>query len=245
VIDQIEHQEGPQRVRPGKGGAYRLALGNGRRGGVAGGGALSSARNGPRKNSPRARILPPNTSGHHIVGSVRMAPIGARPDGRKELSAIEDGYRESTEGWMQLTQDLIRRRMATEFGTIKEARSASRLIGAAEKWWRRLKQGKGRPPVVLQVEFMDAERYQCEDQEIAQGIAALSSPVYNAWDFLIVGKSRVSPSVRICSLQAFLAVVELRAKPATASGAGAGSQKGIQVPHRSGPQAKGTGASGR
>lgn len=37
--------------------------------------------------------------------------IGVRPDGTKELIAIEDGYRESTESWAELLRDLARRGM--------------------------------------------------------------------------------------------------------------------------------------
>lgn len=37
--------------------------------------------------------------------------IGARPDGTKELIAVEDGYRESTESWAHLLRDLKRRGM--------------------------------------------------------------------------------------------------------------------------------------
>ena len=37
--------------------------------------------------------------------------IGARPDGSKELVAVEDGYRESTESWAELLRDLKRRGM--------------------------------------------------------------------------------------------------------------------------------------
>jgi transposase-like protein len=38
--------------------------------------------------------------------------IGARPDGEKELLAVEDGYRESAESWKALLRDLKRRGMA-------------------------------------------------------------------------------------------------------------------------------------
>ena len=38
--------------------------------------------------------------------------IGVRPDGTKELIAIEDGYRESTESWATVLRDLKRRGMA-------------------------------------------------------------------------------------------------------------------------------------
>jgi len=37
--------------------------------------------------------------------------IGARPDGTKEVIAVEDGYRESTESWLTLLRDLKRRGM--------------------------------------------------------------------------------------------------------------------------------------
>lgn len=35
--------------------------------------------------------------------------IGVRPDGTKELLAVEDGYRESTESWVTLLRRLRRR----------------------------------------------------------------------------------------------------------------------------------------
>jgi transposase-like protein len=37
--------------------------------------------------------------------------IGTRPDGRKELIALEDGCRESTESWQSLLRDLKHRGM--------------------------------------------------------------------------------------------------------------------------------------
>ncbi len=37
--------------------------------------------------------------------------IGARPDGTKEVIAVEDGYRESTESWLSVLRDLARRGM--------------------------------------------------------------------------------------------------------------------------------------
>jgi transposase-like protein len=40
-----------------------------------------------------------------------LVMIGVRPDGTKELIAIEDGYRESTESWATLLRDLKRRGM--------------------------------------------------------------------------------------------------------------------------------------
>jgi transposase-like protein len=40
-----------------------------------------------------------------------LVMIGARPDGEKELLAVEDGYRESAESWKTLLRDLKRRGM--------------------------------------------------------------------------------------------------------------------------------------
>jgi len=40
-----------------------------------------------------------------------LVMIGVRPDGQKELIAVEDGYRESKESWMTLLRDLKRRDM--------------------------------------------------------------------------------------------------------------------------------------
>lgn len=40
-----------------------------------------------------------------------LVMIGTRPDGTKELLAVEDGYRESTESWKELLRDLKRRGM--------------------------------------------------------------------------------------------------------------------------------------
>jgi putative transposase len=41
-----------------------------------------------------------------------LVMIGARPDGSKELVAVEDGYRESAESWATLLRDLKRRGMS-------------------------------------------------------------------------------------------------------------------------------------
>lgn len=40
-----------------------------------------------------------------------LVVIGVRPDGTKELIAVEDGYRESTDSWKELLRDLKRRGM--------------------------------------------------------------------------------------------------------------------------------------
>jgi putative transposase len=41
----------------------------------------------------------------------RLVVVGCRPDGKKELLSIEDGYRESTESWACLFRDLKERGM--------------------------------------------------------------------------------------------------------------------------------------
>jgi len=41
-----------------------------------------------------------------------LVMIGARPDGEKELLAVEDGYRESAESWKALLRELKRRGLA-------------------------------------------------------------------------------------------------------------------------------------
>ena len=41
-----------------------------------------------------------------------LVMLGVRPDGRKEIIALEDGYRESTESWTSILRDLKRRGLA-------------------------------------------------------------------------------------------------------------------------------------
>jgi transposase-like protein len=47
--------------------------------------------------------------------------IGVRPDGTKELLAIEDGYRESTESWSSVLRDLRRRGMRAPVVAVGDA----------------------------------------------------------------------------------------------------------------------------
>jgi transposase-like protein len=44
---------------------------------------------------------------------VCLVIVGVRADGTKELVAIEDNYRESTESWSDVLRDLKRRRAAS------------------------------------------------------------------------------------------------------------------------------------
>ena len=51
-----------------------------------------------------------------------LVVIGARPDGTKELVALEDGYRESTETWAAVLRDLHGRGMrapVVAIGTVR------------------------------------------------------------------------------------------------------------------------------
>ena len=74
-------------------------------------------RGGPRRRpveTPAPRLGP---TPYHF--NVRLAEerlcclvvVGVRSDGRKELVAITDGYRESTESWASLLRDCKRRGM--------------------------------------------------------------------------------------------------------------------------------------
>ena len=56
-----------------------------------------------------------------------LVVIGARPDGTKEVIAVEDGYRESTESWPTLLRDLKRRGMRAP--VVAVARRSARLLG--------------------------------------------------------------------------------------------------------------------
>ena len=60
-----------------------------------------------------------------------LVMIGARPDGTKELIALEDGYRESTESWADVLRDLRRRGMrASPLGRVGHGFAASHGIDA-------------------------------------------------------------------------------------------------------------------
>jgi putative transposase len=56
-----------------------------------------------------------------------LVVIGARPDGTKEVVALEDGYRESTESWLALLRDLKERGMRAPGGG--SWRRSPRLLG--------------------------------------------------------------------------------------------------------------------
>ena len=56
-----------------------------------------------------------------------LVVIGARPDGTKEVIAVEDGYRESTESWLTLLRDLKRRGMRAPVVAVGDRRA--RLLG--------------------------------------------------------------------------------------------------------------------
>jgi transposase-like protein len=73
-----------------------------------------------------------------------LVMIGVRADGRKELIALADGYRESAESWADLLRDCARRGM--------RARPGGRRRGARvlERAARGVSRGQGGPLLVLQ-----------------------------------------------------------------------------------------------
>ena len=60
-----------------------------------------------RLTQDKVCLLVGGTSLHEVLGG-----IGVRPDGRKELIALTDGHRESTESWADLLRSCKRRGMA-------------------------------------------------------------------------------------------------------------------------------------
>ena len=80
--------------------------------------------------------------------------IGAKPNGEKELLTVEDGYRESAEGWKTGLRELKQRGMVPVLPV--PARGAGRGMVAADGW----KEGAHRPPPssVLLAVVCDAEQ---------------------------------------------------------------------------------------
>ena len=62
-----------------------------------------------------------------------LVMIGARPDGAKELIALEDGYRESTESWADVLRDLRRRGMRAPVVAVGDG--ALGFWGAVREVW--------------------------------------------------------------------------------------------------------------
>jgi putative transposase len=62
-----------------------------------------------------------------------LVMIGARPDGEKELLAVEDGYRESAESWKALLRDLKRRGMTAPIVAVGDG--ALGFWAAAREVW--------------------------------------------------------------------------------------------------------------
>ena len=62
-----------------------------------------------------------------------LVMIGARPDGTKELIALEDGYRESTESWADVLRDLRRRGMRAPVVAVGDG--ALGFWGAVREVW--------------------------------------------------------------------------------------------------------------
>ena len=63
-----------------------------------------------------------------------LVMLGVRPDGTKELIAVEDGYRESTESWRTLLRDLKRRGMQAPVAAVGDGpRLARGLLEMAQR----------------------------------------------------------------------------------------------------------------
>ena len=62
-----------------------------------------------------------------------LVVIGARPDGTKEVIAVEDGYRESTESWRSVLRDLARRGMRAPVLAVAD-RALGFWAAAREVW---------------------------------------------------------------------------------------------------------------
>ncbi len=62
-----------------------------------------------------------------------LVVIGARPDGTKEVIAVEDGYRESTESWLSVLRDLKRRGMRAPLLAVADR--ALGFWGAVREVW--------------------------------------------------------------------------------------------------------------
>ncbi len=82
-------------------------------------------------------------SGPHTTTTVNgvrklclLVMIGVRADGRKELVAIGDGYRESTESWADLLRDCRRRGMTAPVLAVGDG---------ALGFWRALRDVSSRP----------------------------------------------------------------------------------------------------
>jgi hypothetical protein len=81
-------------------------------------GPLGAVVHGGRRPRPvRCGRRLPGGDGIHVnipLEEHKLCPlvmIGVRSGGRKELGALADGYRESTEGWADLLRDAARRGM--------------------------------------------------------------------------------------------------------------------------------------
>ena len=87
-----------------------------------------------------------------------LVMIGVRADGRKELIALADGYRESAESWADLLRDCKRRRMRAPVLAVGD--------GALGFW------------AGLREVFPEAREGRCWSRKIANVLAALPKPAH-------------------------------------------------------------------
>ena len=125
--------------------------------------------------------------------------IGVRPDGTKELIAVEDGYRESTESWSSLLRDLKARGMRAPVVAVGDGAlgfwAAIRQVWPETReqrcWVHRLRNVLDKLPKRLQAkakealrEIMGAETREDAEAQIAAFVDAYSAKYPKAIDSL-------------------------------------------------------------
>lgn len=105
-----------------------------------------------------------------------LVVIGARPDGTKEVVALEDGYRESTESWLanpiESTFATVKLRQRVTKGAGSRGAGlamAHRLLLLAERTWRRLDGHELLPLVRAGVKFKDGAQVERNDGAANKG----------------------------------------------------------------------------
>ena len=116
--------------------------------------------------------------------------VGVLPDGRKEVIALEDGYRESTESWVSLLRDLKRRGMVAPMLAIADGNlgfwAGLRQVFPDTReqrcWKHKVANVLDKLPKRLQAKAKDAihEIMYAPDRESAQEEIALFSQEYGA-----------------------------------------------------------------
>lgn len=136
-----------------------------------------------------------------------LVVIGARPDGTKELVAIEDGYRESTESWATLLRDLKARGMQAPTAAVGDGAlgfwAALRQVWPKTKeqrcWFHKMGNVLDKLPKRLHPqakrslhEMMYADGRKNFDKELARFVAEYQSKYPKAVEALVDDKEALS-----------------------------------------------------